>query len=197
MAMTGAERQKKYKSTQKGREKNAELERIRKAKKAGTLDNARTYRVTAKYNSRDLQRLVEHEAGRDVNMRRRAQRVKLAKARLERTGTSKPVKVNPNRGGHGTRTTSTQGHSTPLSRGGAHKEGNVYRQTAGANFGKGGQGKLKLAEWKMRLITRGRTLSPSRPTETVKIRDLPSESARVWSATIRGASIPKTTSQFH
>lgn len=176
MALTGAEKQAAYKKTQKGRIKNAELEAKRRARLKGERE---PFRISEKSVRRDEQRLVENRAGTPQAIKNRQKRVALAERRAAATGSSRPKRPDPRRGGHGVRATSTGGHQTPARFAGTGegvgltKEGNYVRQTPEANFGKGGQGASTLREWDAKLRKRGLMLDPSRPTETIRIKDMP------------------------
>jgi hypothetical protein len=171
--LTGAERNARYKKSVKGREKNKALQRERVARKR----QAQVYKISDKAMRRDKQRFIEHMAGTPEAQRLRDMRVRLAEERRLATGSARPVKPNPKRGGKGFADPSfaTQGHSVPLSRTElmpSHKEGSVFYQSAPANFGKGGQGNKSLREWRTSLLSKGLTLHPARPTEVIKIKDL-------------------------
>lgn len=169
MGMSAAERQAKYKATSKGKIVNARLEANRRAKLSGQDINPLTnkkYTISSKVQSRDLQRLVETQAGTEDAMRNRKTRLENAARRAEQTGTPRPAKPNPLRGGHGTRLTSEGGHfPTPQSKGGPTKEGAYLRQSKQANRNQGGR---TFREWAMREASKGRVPNPARPSEMIK-----------------------------
>lgn len=168
MAMSGAERQAQYKATAKGKLVNAKLQAQRRAKLATQDTNPLTgkkYVISTKSQTRDLQRLVEVRAGTEDAMRQRDIRLKNAKQRLETTGTTKPVKPNPLRGGHGTRATSEGGHfPRPQSKEGPTKEGNYIRQSKGSNRSQGGR---MPRDWWSGELKKGKVPHPARPSEMI------------------------------
>ena len=168
--LTDAERAKRYRERPGGKETKRRLESERRARKRQAL----VLKMSKKSRSRDLHRFVEHMAGTPEAQRRRDQRVRLAEERRLATGSPRPKRPDPNRGGKGFRKTSfaTEGHSIPLSRteySPAHKEGSVFYQSRPANYGKGGQGSKTLREWDAVLRRKGLMLHPARPTEITKI----------------------------
>ena len=195
MAMSGAERQAQYKATAKGRLINAKLQAQRRARLETQDTNPLTgkkYTISTKSQARDLQRLVEVRAGTEDAMRKRNIRLKNAGQRLETTGTTKPVKPNLLRGGHGTRATSEGGHfPRPQSKEGATKEGNYVRQSRESNRSQGGR---MPRDWWNSEAKKGRVPHPARPSEMIakpanaKIMSTNPAGAGAKSSTLSGRS---------
>jgi len=129
-------RQSEYKKRQKGKDADARYQAGRRAAQSRINPaTGKPYVLSAKSYNRDRQRLIEHKAAEPAAVKQRQIRVENAVKRKEETGSSKPVKVNPNRGQKGLRI--EQGHVTnPLknkTNPGLHNEAAIKAQSKEPN----------------------------------------------------------------
>jgi hypothetical protein len=139
-------------------------------------------RPPVKTASRAVQRQVEFEAGKQESLLARNRRLKAAKIRLEKTGSTIPSKPNAPRGAEKVFNRSeknpfkiTVGHVGPraflkgFDFSGAEseltKEGSTAIQSKKSNYGKSGQGAATIPEWKRKLRKQGLGVFPDNPIE--------------------------------
>lgn len=130
-------------------------------------------KISTKSLSRQIHRLVEHTAGRPEYMRAREARLKAAKIREERTGSTRPVDTSRPRGAKKVYGRITVGHPSVRSRYIYHgvpveeatTEAKIIPQDERSNYGRMGQQARSIPEWQQYLAGTGRGVWPDMPTE--------------------------------